>query len=523
MTDSPVPRSWRTIPWHPVLLVVVVVLAFWMDAVVSPYAALRSLLIAMVAAALAATLASLALRNSHAGGLVVTALIGLLYTKHVVRLVTDLSPRMPPAVLVIWLLAMALAVVLVVRIALRSAGTMEWPGTTWFLNRLALILFVATIGAGMLNGKLLGAVDNLEQGGELVPPARTTEDPRPDIYVLLVDGYPRADVLDYAFDYDNSAFVGELQRRGFEVAEESHSDYLWTHVSLTSLLHMAYIEQIEALDAVVEGKEPLYPALTDAVNHNPVFDVAHAEGYEVASISGGFEQLAVRQADVFLDGGQLNEFELKLLNSTYLGQVVSFLAPTLASGQHADRIRTTLQMLAEVARAPRSAPRLVFAHVPTPHQPTVFRGDGGTIPVPIDDAFYLDSPLEKGVPVDRFIAEYRDHLTYLNGLLMESIDGVLEASTTPPIVVLVADHGSASRVDWTVTQASDAEPAELLERTGTLFAALTPERRAVFPADITPANVFRYLFDAYFGTAYGRALPPPGGGQVAPVDASVLR
>jgi hypothetical protein len=520
-----VPRSWRTIPWHPVLLVVVVVLGFWMDAVVSPYATLRSLLIAMVAAGLATTLASLGLRNSHAGGLVVTALIGLMYTKHLVRLVTDLGPRMQPAVLVIWLLAMALAVVLAVRIALRSAGRMEWPGTTWFLNRMALILFVATIGAGILNGKLLGAVDNLEQGGDLLPAAAAgaTEDPRPDIYVLLVDGYPRADVLDYAFDYDNSAFVGELQRRGFEIADESHSDYLWTHVSLTSLLHMAYIEQIGALRAVVEGKEPLYPALSDAVNHNPVFDAAEAEGYEIVSISGGFEQLAVRQTDVFLDGGQLNEFELKLLNSTYLGQVVSFLAPTLASGQHADRIRSTLDLLVEVAHSPRSAPRLVFAHVPSPHQPTVFRSDGSPLPVPIDDAFYLDSPLEKGVPVDRFIAEYRDHLTYLNGLLMESLDGVLEASTTPPIVVLVADHGSASHVDWTVTQPSDAEPADLLERTGTLFAALTPERQAVFPEDISPVSVFRYLFDAYFGTAYGPAVPPPGGGQVAPVDASVLR
>ena len=60
----------------------------------------------------------------------------------------------------------------------------------------------------------------------------------------------------------------------------------------------------------------------------------------------------------------------------------------------------------------------------------------------------------------------------------------------------------------TVTEPDEADPARLLERTGILFAALTPERENVFPDDVSPVDLFRLLFDAYFDTQYGRATPP---------------
>ena len=88
--------------------------------------------------------------------------------------------------------------------------------------------------------------------------------------------------------------------------------------------------------------------------------------------------------------------------------------------------------------------------------------------------------------------------------------------------MLFADHGSASVVDWNVTDPDEADPARLLERTGILFAALTPDREGVFPDDISPVDLFRLLFDSYLGADHDRAVPPPEGGHVEPVDASVL-
>jgi hypothetical protein len=521
-TNSGLSLSWRTVPWHPVLLAAVIVIAFWMDAVVSPYPAIRPLVVAVVATAALTILAGLVLRNRHAGAVAVTGIIGLLYTKHLVRLVADVAPGMPPLVLVLWLVAMALVVLLATRLVLRSTSGWRWPDATWLLNRVALVLLLATLLGGLVTGAFARGVAQLRQGASLPTGASAAPVEGPDIYVVLLDGYPRADVLRHAFDFENGAFIGELEARGFEVADQAHSDYLWTHVSLASLLNMAYVEQIEILKPVVAGQAATYPRVTDAVNHNPVFAIARQQGYKIVAVSGGFDQLTPREADVFLDTGQLNEFEVKLLNSTFLGQVFSTAAPTFASGQHGDRIRDSLRALAEVARAPRSAPRLVIAHVPSPHQPTVFRRDGSVLPVPVDDAFYADSAAQKGQSVEDFAANYRDHLSYLNQLVIGTLDDVLAASPEPPIIVFVADHGSASRVDWNATQPSDADPAVLLERTGILFAALTPDHTDAFPEDVSPVNVFRYLFDAYFETQLGPASPPPDGGQIPPVDAAVL-
>jgi hypothetical protein len=130
--------------------------------------------------------------------------------------------------------------------------------------------------------------------------------------------------------------------------------------------------------------------------------------------------------------------------------------------------------------------------------------------------------MERREDPTEFNERYRAQLPYLNELILTAVDGVLEHSSEPPVVLLFADHGSASRTDWNQTNPYTVDPTILLERTGTLFAALTPGHVGLYPDDISPTDMLRLLFDAYFGTDYGRALPPTDGGQIPPVDASVF-
>ena len=76
----------------------------------------------------------------------------------------------------------------------------------------------------------------------------------PDIFVILLDGYPRADVLDYAFDIDNAGVRRRARRARLRRRRVGHSDYLWTHVSVPSALNLAYVEQIPAMADVIEGR-----------------------------------------------------------------------------------------------------------------------------------------------------------------------------------------------------------------------------------------------------------------------------
>ena len=240
------------------------------------------------------------------------------------------------------------------------------------------------------------------------------------------------------------------------------------------------------------------------------------------AVASGFEEVAPRQADVYVDSGNLNEFEISLLTSTFVGAVVNAVAPDFGSGQLRERIQANLDALPEIAATRDRAPALVFAHLPVPHQPTVSGADGAPIVVPLTDTWFADSPGERGEDHDEFVERYRAQLPYLNERVLETIDGILENSEVPPVIVLFSDHGSASVVDWNRTHTADADPARVLERTGNFFAAITPGREDVFPDDISPVDIFRLLYDAYFGTDYGRATPPEDGGQVAPVDASVF-
>ncbi len=513
----------RRLPWHPLAFAALIVLTAWLDAAVSPFAAVRSLVVALVVAAAITAVASLPLRSIQAGAIIATASLGVVWSKQLIAAVVELAERMGPLVIV-WALVVVAAVVITIRLVRRSRPTLDRESLTIVLNRASSLLLVAAVLLGLVTGRFAATIDDLDQGSGLAdwPRGETGEPERPDIYVILLDGYPRSDVLQYAFALDNEPFLDALTDRGFEVASASRSDYLWTHVSVPSALNLAYVEQIPAMLDVIEGRAPRQPTLRTTVANSVAFDVAREHGYTAVGVGSGFEEVAPRRADVYIDGGQLNEFETSLITSTFAGAIVAALAPDFASGQQRDRIEYNLDVLADIAETPGRPPAFTFAHVPAPHQPVVLGEDGAPVEVPISDSFYADSPMERGEDPDEFIERYRAQLPYLNGRVLDAIDAIVAASSVPPVVVLIADHGSASAVNWNVTQPGDADPARLLERTGTLFAALTPELADVFPDDISPADILRLLFDAYLGTEYGRAIPPPDGGQIPPVDASVL-
>jgi hypothetical protein len=481
--------------------------------------------VAVVLAILVTLIAGAILRSLLLGGIVASALIGLAWTKQLLGIPAGLIERGEGVVALVAGLALLGIVILVVRMVFRRRARLSRVIATRVLNRIAMLLLLSTVLFGLVNGRLVGAVDDLRQGEGLGAWEAERGDATgagPDMYVILLDGYPRADVLDYAFDIDNSTFVEALEERGFDVADESHSDYLWTHVSVPSALNMAYVEQIPAMLDVIEGRRPRQPTLRRTISDNAAFEEARAAGYRTIAVGAGFEEVAPRQADVYVDGGELNEFEISLLMSTWAGDIVGLVAPDFASSQQRQRILYNLDVLPDIAAGSDDESDLVFAHVPAPHQPTVF-GEGGIgVAVPISDGWFADSPQERGEDPAEFRDRYRAQLPYLNARILATIDGILAESDEPPVIVLFADHGSASAVDWNSTDPNVADPARLLERTGTLFAAFTPDRSDVFPDDISPVDIFRLLFDAYLGTDYGRATPPADGGQVAPVDASVL-
>jgi hypothetical protein len=93
---------------------------------------------------------------------------------------------------------------------------------------------------------------------------------------------------------------------------------------------------------------------------------------------------------------------------------------------------------------------------------------------------------------------YTDQIQYLNGRVLAAIDRILAASPEP-IVILMGDHGLR------LLLRRSARDTCLRETFAILNAIRLPDRDESWLYEtISPVNVFRIVFDAYFGTKLGR-------------------
>lgn len=313
---------------------------------------------------------------------------------------------------------------------------------------------------------------------------------RPDIYYIVVDGYARSDVLSRYYGLDNGDFLRKLRDRGFQVVDQSQSNYVQTFFSLASTLNMNYLDSLQsALGRESSDRHPLQYL----IQNNAVAELLKRAGYKYVLVASSYLLNTARGAMVDLclcDSETGGLFGQMLLERTILGLWTT----EFNYARHARGIQESLGHLQEVPAA--ETPQFVFAHVLAPHPPFVFNEDGSlrenTKPFGLFDGSHY-----QGSQID-YVAGYRAQITYLNGELLKTIDVILARSRTPPIIVLQADHGPGSMLDW-----ESSEHTNMNERLPILNALHLPgNQRAVDPT-LTPVNIFRTIFDHYLDTGYG--------------------
>jgi hypothetical protein len=305
---------------------------------------------------------------------------------------------------------------------------------------------------------------------------------QPDVVVLLLDGYPRADALMEQFDYDNRPFENGLAARGFDVAEESLSNYTATWATIASLTNMRYLDDVETLSPFPADPADQYRRLMVAINEGPAITELRSRGYEIVTIPSPFESAALVSADRYVDGGHLTSFELSLVQHSLIGRAVLALVPELFFDAHRARIEGGFNDLAAVLEEPKVRSRFVFAHLLVPHAPTVFNADGS--PAPPMTCFPGCSPWAfTEIPQWRSFTPQVEHV---NALVLSTIDRIV-AADPGAVVIVMSDHGSRE---------PGHDESNLFR---SLFAARTPGWDGG-PRDSSPVNLFPQLFNHYFGT-----------------------
>jgi hypothetical protein len=320
----------------------------------------------------------------------------------------------------------------------------------------------------------------------------------PDVYWIILDGYGRSDALLEDYGFDNQPFLNELRGMGFVIPDCTGSNYIFTALSVSSTLHMDYIENYTPF--VAEGDTTAdWITYHDYLVHNPVRDQMEARGYTFVTFETGYDWADISDSDYFIVGNdnplgktggaaEISDFEELYIRTTALrpleemGQTLrKRLAPEVLT-KYERRYITVNFMLDQLKRVPEIEGRkFVMAHIMAPHDPFVFDAQGNYVEI-------MD-------PLDG----YANQVQYINGRMLEIVRTILAESDTPPVIVIQGDHGWSSH-----------------NRNKNLNAYHLPGAGAdkIYPT-ITPVNTFRVILDTYFGGHYGliedkQLYSPPG-------------
>ena len=469
-------RGWSQLPWHPLLFVVGLVAAQYLGQITSIMAVWRSLAVGLLSVFVVTLAAGVLLRSVQLGAIVVSCLLLVLRSRDVLGAFAVLA-------------AIGAVSLIASRILGRRQNARTLAAMTRILNLFGTLLVAVLLVNLAISGRVVEARADLTQGVGIdalrAQSSRTggvADAARPDVYLIQLDGYPRADTLQRLFGFDNTAFLSQLDMRGLAVSPASRSNYMYTELTMASMLQMRHIADIPGIDAERD--------LRLKINHNPTFDAFRDRGYLVIASASGWETEAMRSADVFCGLETTNDFELNLFGPTVLGNLVGLAGVHLSADRERASTNAALDCISAVADVPLDQPRFTYAHVPSPHLPILFDKAGN--PAPIELYGYTAQELQ--VSAEEFQRGYTEGIEYLNARVLDAIDEIRSKAATPPIIIVFSDHGSESLLNWGNALLSDME-----ERFSNFFAASTPGAPGLYGASPTPVNLFPILLNHYFG------------------------
>jgi hypothetical protein len=329
---------------------------------------------------------------------------------------------------------------------------------------------------------------------EATPPPlaepHSTEEPLPDIYFIVLDGFGSQAVLQRTYDFDLAPFVQALEALGFVVPAQSRAHYPRTVHSLASTLNLGYLSP--AAGQLAEQAHGLGP-LVHGIRDNKLFRVLSHAGYTTYSFESGYAASELRSVDHYLaDAGLPSEFARRVLDWTPIPPILEALGygPFAA---HRARIRFVLDRLPQLAEAP--GPKLVFAHLLAPHPPFVFDRQGADLRQEHSFELYDGNHYLGRASRSDYVNGYRGQVEFISGEIQRAIEAILAASSTQPLIVVQGDHGPGLGFDH-----DRLERTDLVERMSILNAILVPNpslRRAISDKS-TPINTWRLILADLF-------------------------
>jgi hypothetical protein len=263
----------------------------------------------------------------------------------------------------------------------------------------------------------------------------------PSIYVLMLDGYPRADELQSRFGYDNQPFLDELVGLGLIVHTDASSRFARTELTLASSMMTDPAE----LDPYV-GNE--LPELYETWRHLrrkyfvnvPMMDSLREAGYRLDYVTTEVSHSEWRGWDVTHDSGQLTDVETRIVQRSTLRSLLD----GWVMDQQRARVEASLSTFGRLGHDPTQ--KVVLAHITPPHSPFLW-GPGRSEAKPPRCWYQRACSLlsVSGADLDLDNREYGERLGWqldtLNEMVLQTVRDVVKADPDAMIVVM-SDHGT---------------------------------------------------------------------------------
>jgi hypothetical protein len=474
--------KWFAIPWYPLAISAYPVLKLLVANIgeVGPDAGVRPLLISVLFGGLLFLILWIFFRRGHKAAFLTALWLALFFSYG--HFYIYLDEKYPDANYTTWLMV-GWIILFLLALVWAALPRFTFVSAVATLNTVALALLV------MAGWQILSevrprsahalALANAPIETELVRPENS-----PDVYFFLLDSYGRADLLQQAYGFDNSEFLKGLKQRGFFIGECSQSNYVRTEISLASSLNMQYLQQLSDKFSPDSTKRGL---LWDSLKHNAVRYNFESLGYETVTFDTGFEWLNIEDSDHFMSPPPLSsgmtDFEGLFLRTTLAryAQDWGWVDPDYLMGvSFRDRFHNVFNSVDDIARMPQ--PTFSYLHLISPHPPFVFDPEGNPTYPP---DFWNE---QRMYPANLYQKGYVNQAQFLNKKILRAVDTILEESDVPPIIIIQGDHGP-----W-------LQPSN--KRMWILAAMYFPEHSDKLYPTISPVNIFRLVFNTYFGGKY---------------------
>lgn len=294
----------------------------------------------------------------------------------------------------------------------------------------------------------------------------------PNIWVLVPDGYSRADVLARRTGLDISPWLDELRARGFQVADQARANYPATWGSLPSMLDMTYL--LDGSDTVGDLE--------------PLFDRIRGNNVTVATLrSWGYAYTHAYSGSVW-DGARCAGYEDRCIGRSRLTATdrgilrTTPMAPVLDGWAH-DQVAALSDptfVVDEVLSEQPASPHFVMAHLFNPHPP-----------------FVRDASCARLDPPAAGMEGYGGMVECLNRQLLMAVDQIV-ANDPDAVIVIQSDHGRDFGLDWT-DPTDPAWTSQAGEDRWPLLAAIRMPGGCEVPPALSPVNTMRLVLACLAG------------------------